>query len=303
MRLSVIVPFLDEAALLPRLLASIELQTRRPDRLVLVDDGSSDGSDALAAAFASRHEYAVALRRSPRAQESDRLAGAGELRSFQWALAEVDDSWDVIAKLDADLELNPRHFECVLEEMQADRRLGIAGAVLSDVHADGAPTRFPVPRWHVRGATKFYRRECYEQIQPVPAHLGWDMIDEVKARRAGWRTESLELPGGDTLHLRPTGRHDGRLHAYRRWGQCAWGYGAHPAFVLLGGIKRLPRRPYAIGGALYVIGYAEAATRRMPRVEGEVRAYVRREEARQVRAIVFPRGAPAVAPSMGGSAT
>ena len=102
----------------------------------------------------------------------------------------------------------------------------------------------PGPRWHVRGATKFYRRECYEQIQPIPAHLGWDMIDEVKARRAGWRTESFELPGGDTLHLRPTGRHDGQLRAYRRWGACAWGYGAHPAFVLLGAIKRLPRRPF-----------------------------------------------------------
>jgi poly-beta-1,6-N-acetyl-D-glucosamine synthase len=291
MRLTVIVSFLDEARFLPRLLASIERQTRVPDRLVLVDDGSSDGSAELAAAFANRHDHAVALRRPPRAPEADRLGGAAELRSFEWAVAQLDEPWDVLAKLDADLELNARHFECMLDAMRADPRLGVAGATLSDVADDGTMARFPVPRWHVRGATKFYRRECYEQIEPIPAHLGWDTIDEIKARRAGWRTESFDLPGGDTLHLRPTGQHDGRMRAYRRWGECAWGYGAHPGFVLLGAVKRLPRRPYVVGGALYAIGYAGAALRRLPRVEREIRAFVRREEARQVLALLsFGRG-------------
>jgi hypothetical protein len=67
--------------------------------------------------------------------------------------------------------------------------------------------------------------------------------------------------------------------------------------VLLGAIKRLPRRPFVFGGALYAIGYAEAALRRQPRVEREVRAYVRREEARQVLAVLTRR--VAVAPTRG----
>ena len=296
MRLTVIVSFLDEVGFLPRLLASIERQTRLPDHLVLVDDGSTDGSGEIAAAFASRHGYAVATCRPPRTRAADRLAGAAELRSFEWAVGRLDEPWDVLAKLDADLELNPRHFETVLMEMQADPRLGLAGACLSDVGADGSAQRIPAPGWHVRGATKFYRRECYEQIQPIPAHLGWDMVDEVKARLAGWRTESFGLPGGDTLHLRPTGQHDGRLRAYRRWGECAWGYGAHPAFVLLGAVKRLTWRPYVLGGVLYAAGYAAAALRRRPRVEPDVRAYVHREEARQVIAAVRPRRVRAASP-------
>jgi poly-beta-1,6-N-acetyl-D-glucosamine synthase len=291
MRLTLIVSFLNEARFLPRLLASIERQTRPPDRLVLVDDGSSDGSGELAAAFAARHDYAVALRRPARAREADRLAGAAELRSFEWAVAQLDEEWDVLAKLDADLELNHRHLEVILEEMRRDPALGVAGACLADVDEDGAASGQPAPRWHVRGATKFYRRECYEQIQPIPAHLGWDMIDEVKARRAGWRTESFELPDGDTLHLRPTGLYDGRMRAYRRWGGCAWGYGAHPAFVLLGAIKRLTRRPYGLGAVLYTVGYAEAAWRGRPRVDRETRRFVRREEARQVLATLAPRSA------------
>ena len=291
MRLIVIVPFLNEARFLPRLLASIEHQTRLPDRLMLVDDGSSDGSGELAAAFAAQPP----LRRRPApaaaGREPDRLAGAAELQSFEWAVAQVDEPWDVVAKLDADLELNPRHFERLLDEMRADPRLGLAGAWLSDVAEDGTTARFPVPRWHVRGATKFYRRECYEQIRPIPAHLGWDMIDEVKARRAGWRTESFELPGGDTLHLRPTGQHDGRLRAYRRWGACAWGYGAHPAFVLLGAIKRLTRRPFVVGGS--AVRDRVCGGRAAPAAARGARGarVLRREEARQVLGVLTRRGA------------
>jgi len=289
MKLSIIVPFRDEEHYLPRLLASIQRQTRLPDRLVLVDDGSTDRSGELARAFAATHDYAVAVSRPPRPREADRLAGAAELRTFEWAVAGLDEGFDVIAKLDADLELNPRHFERITDEMHADPTLGLAGICLSDVLADGSAVRVPAPRWHVRGATKFYRRECYQQIQPIPSHLGWDMIDEVKSRQAGWRTESFELPDGDTLHLRPTGQQDGRLRAYRRWGECAWGYGAHPVFALLGAVKRIGWRPYVVGGVLYAIGYWGAALRGVPRAEPEVRAFVRREEARQVLAALTPR--------------
>ena len=293
MRLTVIVPFRDEVRLLPGLLRSIARQTRVPERLVLVDDGSSDGSGQLAAAFATRYAYAVALSRPHRPREQDRLAAAAELCAFEWAIAQLDDEFDVVAKLDADLELHPLHIERILEEMSADPRLGLAGICLSDMRADGVAARKPAPRWHVRGATKFYRRECYRQIQPIPAHLGWDMIDEVKARRAGWRTESFELPGGDTLHMRPTGQHDGQLRAYLRWGECAWGYGAHPAFAALGALKRLGWRPYVAGGVLYGAGYCRAALRGVPRAERDVRMFVRREEARQVlsalRSQISPR--------------
>jgi poly-beta-1,6-N-acetyl-D-glucosamine synthase len=281
--LIVVVTFLNEARFLPSLLASVERQTRLPDRLVLLDDGSTDGSTELADAFAARHDFARVVRRPTRGRETDRLAAAAEHQAFTWAVATLDEPFDVVAKLDADLDLNPTHFERMLKEMEADPTLGIAGAYLSDIGPDGSVVRQPAPPWHVRGATKFYRRECYEEIQPVPSHLGWDMIDAVKARRGGWSTASFPLAGGDTLHLRPSGAHDGPLRAFRRWGACAWSYGAHPLFVLLGALQRMTRRPFVIGGTLYAAGFAGAALRGAPRVERDLRAYVQHEEARQVR--------------------
>jgi CDP-glycerol glycerophosphotransferase len=52
-RIALVMPFLGEEAFLPRALASVAAQTRGPDCLVLVDDGSSDRSHEIAASFAA----------------------------------------------------------------------------------------------------------------------------------------------------------------------------------------------------------------------------------------------------------
>ena len=290
-RLVVVVPFQNEQACLPRLLASIDQQTRPPNKLILVDDGSTDASLAISERYATERPW-VEVKSLPRRPKSvDRLAAAHELKAFQWAVEQLDEPWDVVGKLDADLELNPRHFEHLLELFTLDPHLGITGAHLSDVGKRGKLTRQPSPSWHVHGATKMYRRACYDAIQPIPHHLGWDMIDGAKARMLGWKTLSVSLPGGDTLHLRPTGSYNGRLRGFMRWGECAWRYGAHPLWILLGVVKRLSWQPYVLGGIFYGVGYVLAAARRLPRADEEVVTWVRTEEAAEVRSRLRRSGA------------
>ena len=262
--LAIVVSFLNESKYLPTLLESIEAQTRLPDELVLVDDGSTDGSYEIAQAFAADHPYAHAVRRPKRGREADRLAKAGEYVAFQWGLERVRIPYDIVVKLDADLALNPRHFAEIVALFEQDPHLGIAGAYLSIRLPDGSTRRERHPADHVRGPNKFYRRECLEQMQPLPDHLGWEAIDEATAHMHGWRTASLALPDGDTIHLRPTGMHDGRLRAFRRWGECAYGWGSHPLNVLAGGVLRFRNRPYVVAGLSYILGWAIACVRRPP---------------------------------------
>jgi glycosyltransferase involved in cell wall biosynthesis len=59
--LAVVVVFLNEERFLPRLLSSVAGQTRAPDRLLLVDDGSEDASPSIARDFADAYPYAEAL--------------------------------------------------------------------------------------------------------------------------------------------------------------------------------------------------------------------------------------------------
>jgi hypothetical protein len=284
MRIAAIVSFLDEERFLPALLSSIAAQTRQPDRLLLVDDGSADRSPELAEAFARDHDHVTVLRRPPHTVERDRLASAPELQSFLWALGTLEDPWEVVAKLDADLRLAPRTFAVLESRFRSDPRLGVAGPRLRSVDDGGRDVSHRTRPEHVEGAAKFYRRRCLDEIGPIPAILGWDTIDEVRARMRGWRTAGGDPGDEPVIHLRPMGAHDGAARAFRRWGACAYAYGEHPLHVLLTGARRLPERPVLLGGASYVAGWALAGLRRAPRAEPELRAYVRDDQLRRLRA-------------------
>lgn len=283
MRIVVIVPFLNEGRFLPTFLESVAAQSRRPDQLVLVDDGSTDGSAEIAEEFATHHPFAAALRRPLRPPQRDRLATADELKAFLWALEQVTEPWDVIAKMDGDLKLNPRIIAELERQFGLDASLGMAGSFLEEEDGSGDHARLRIRTEHVHGATKFYRRECWEQIAPVPTIIGWDTMDEVKARILGWRTQSFEIPGGDSLHLRRRATYDGVARGFRRSGAGAYALGDHPLHVLLFSFRHLRGAPGAVGALNYLAGWSAAGLRRAPRGAPDVRAYIRRDQIRRMR--------------------
>ena len=292
--LAAIVLFLNEEQLLPRVLGSLSTQSRVPDLLLLVDDGSTDDSPVLAAAFAEQHLWARVLTRQQRPPTADRLADAAELIAFQWALDRLPvdaGDYDVIAKLDGDLELPPDFFERIMEAFETDASLGIAGAPLAvEGDADEPPRIEYSQPWHVRGATKFYRRSCWTQIRPLPSILGWDTIDETRASLNGWRVRTVPFPERAALHLRPTGSYDGAVRGFYRRGVAAWGYGSHPVNVIASTVVRMPQRPRVLGGLAYLAGWTQALLRGAPRAERSARRHLQQEQLRRLRASIV-RGA------------
>lgn len=278
-----ILVFLNEEGYLEEMLASMAAQERHPDRLVLVDDGSTDRSPALARAFAAQHEWATVVSRPRRPVAPDRLVAAQELLAFQSAVANLDEPWGVVGKLDADLQLTPMTLATIAREFEADPRLGMAGTHLVEPSQSGERKRMLAPDRHVHGQTKFYRRACWEQIIPLPAILGWDTIDELRAELRGWRVCSFVPPDGEPLHRRIMGSYDGEMRGFRRWGQGAWAYGEHPLHLVLVGFQRAADRATPSGSLHYVAGWAWAGLRRLPRAEPELRAYVRQDQLRRIR--------------------
>lgn len=289
MKIVVVVPFLDEERHLPATLEALAAQERRPDQVVLVDDGSSDGSGPLARAFAEQHPWAAVVTRPRRPPSRDRLAAAGVVDAFRSAVEHLDPDWDVVAKLDADICLNPATVGTIEAAFLEDDRLGLAGTHLSEAGPDGIVRRLPSRDEHVHGATKFYRRACWDDIAPIPAILGWDLIDEVTARMRGWRTASLDIPGGDPLHQRAMGAQDGRLRGFRRWGRVSFIIGEAPLHVVLYGLRRMGDQPRVVGGLSYLAGWAEAGLRGLPRADPDVRAHLRRDQHARIAARLRPR--------------
>jgi poly-beta-1,6-N-acetyl-D-glucosamine synthase len=292
----VVVPFLNEERHLPVLLESLAAQGDSVDQLLLVDDGSTDGSAQIADDFAQAHAHARVLRRPPHPSGADRLAAAAELVAVQWAVERLEEPWDMVGKVDADVWLAPGTIATLRHAFESDASLGMAGAHLSETGTDNTIVRKPCGPGHVEGATKFYRRRCWEQISPLPPILGWDIIDELRAQMRGWRTASLAIPGGDPIHLRPMGAHDGTLRAHRRWGAGAYAYGEHPLHMALVAARDARRPPLLLGSLNFVLGWAFAGLRRAPRAEPELRAYNRRRQLQRVR-----RRLVAARPRAGGS--
>jgi len=285
MKLIILIPFLNEEKYIGRLMDSFAAQTRRPDCLVLADDGSTDQSAKMADDFAVQHPFVKVVHLPRRPAEADRLAKAAELNAFHRALEACNHGrdFDVIAKMDGDLDLPPDALATLMQQFEADPKLGIAGTYLSLIGPDGKPQRERSNPLHVRGATKFYRRQCYEQIAPLPQILGWDTIDEMRAAMHGWQVKNFELSSRDIIHLRPTGSYNGALRGYRRRGLAAYAYGAHPLFVLLGGLSRMREKPRIMAGLYYLIGFVSAALKHVPRAEPELRAAVRRDHLARLR--------------------
>lgn len=279
------VTFLNEEWSLPTFLDSMSAQTRLPDQLVLVDDGSNDRSAEIAEEYAQTRENVVVFRRPQRPAVRDRLAQAHEFKAFKWAVDQLDGDWAIVAKMDADLKLSAGTLEAIENSFADNPQLGMSGSYLSDLQPDGSVVRWRTRPEHVRGATKFYRRACWEDIAPIPAILGWDTLDESHARMRGWRTLSIAVPDGDPVHLRRLGGHGPILRSFRRWGVCSWGYGAHPLHVVLYGLQLMGRqRPRVIGGVNFLIGWLSAAVQGAPRADPEIIEYIQRENLRRIRA-------------------
>lgn len=70
MRVSVIATVLNEKASVERLLESLEVQTRRPDEVVIADGGSTDGTLAVLSAWAASRRLPLRVLRQPGANIS-----------------------------------------------------------------------------------------------------------------------------------------------------------------------------------------------------------------------------------------
>ena len=278
-RLLVISPVRNEAPHLERVARAMAAQTRPPDLWLLVDDHSTDETYEIAARLAAEIPFISVLSApaAPLPDPGDRLASAAAPRTFNFGLQSVERRrFSHIAKLDGDIELPPRYFESILAEFEADRRLGMAGGLRTElVHGRRRLERVPTEH-HVNGALKCYSRACFESIGGVQERLGWDTIDETLARMRGYRTRTFE--GLVAIHHRPWASADGTLRGRARYGAAA--YVVHfPAYwVALRSLKIATARPQVISGLAFLYGYARAALRRTPRVEDrEFRRTIQRE--------------------------
>lgn len=255
-RLLIITPARDEARFIQRTIQSLADQTWRPDRWVIVDDGSTDGMGEIARQAAEKYPWIRVITR----QSAERKVGPGVVDAFYEGLASENiNDFDFVCKLDADIEFAPDYFARLLEMFRADPRLGtVSGKCEIPVGDKWVLERSGDEFSH--GVAKLYRRQCFQEIGGFVREVMWDGIDCHRCRMLGWKAQSLDDPGLRIRHLRQMGSsHKSIWHGRMRWGRGQWFMGTTPAYLLAITAYRMLERPFILGGLGIFTGYVQAA--------------------------------------------
>jgi poly-beta-1,6-N-acetyl-D-glucosamine synthase len=270
----VITPVRDEEEHLPSTIESMLRQTVRPAEWVIVDDGSKDATGRIIDEYASHNPWIRPLHRPDR---GFRKSGGGVVGAFNDGLRAIScTDWEFMAKFDGDLSFEPGYFESCFDQFLNDGKLGVGGGVICYVE-NGVKRFEEAPSFHVRGATKIYRRACWQSIGGLIAAPGWDTMDEVKANSLGWRTRSF--PDLHLVHHRDTGAADGTWRTLFKYGRANYICGYHPLFMLSKCAVRLFKKPYLLGSVGLMYGFISGYISQIPQVQDPAAiAYLRRQQ-------------------------
>lgn len=197
---SVVMATFNGEAWLGAQLESIAAQTRLPERLIISDDGSSDGTREIARRFAQHAPFEVLVLDGP---------GAGADENFWHAVAHA--STDVIAWCDQDDVWHPQKLQLCEQHMEATGvRFVTHAAVVTDASLVPTGRRFPDYRktrvlepfegdWWLcaPGFSQFFRADLlakvrWEEQPTIGRRPGFDGVPSLLAFATGTRLELSE---------------------------------------------------------------------------------------------------------------
>jgi len=123
----VIIPAYNEEENLERIIESLASQTKVPERVVIVDDGSSDATPQILERYCLRYDWlSVATNKN----KDKRATGAKIVRAFNLGLDSVSiTDYDIVSKFDADLEFPPDYILRIETSLKSDKAIGLTGAI------------------------------------------------------------------------------------------------------------------------------------------------------------------------------
>jgi glycosyltransferase involved in cell wall biosynthesis len=293
---AVITPVRDESEHLSRTAGSMIAQNHRPEQWIVVDDGSTDDTRAIAERFAAEHGW---IRVIATGSKGRRARGAPIVRAFEAGRRALDRRPDFVVKMDGDLFLPAHYFEWVARTFERVPQAGIAGGLI--LAWDG---RRWIPDYKgahsVGGGLKAYRTDCLEAIGGLRESMGWDGIDEYGARSRGWWV--LPLTELSSLHY-------GLRGEKLPWAQARWEEGVATHFMgylwrwalVRAAYRAVVERPKVLGGVVLGLGFAWSRLTRRPMVDDEqARAALRDEQRERFRGLLRGSGALDPTPIPGG---
>lgn len=252
-------------------LDSLAAQTVLPAKAVVVNDNSTDRTGQIVAEYAAKYPWLSLVNKDSAAVH---LPGSKVIQAFNAGYATVDENYDIIVKLDADLILPPDYFETVLNAFIADDTVGMAGG-FAYIEKNGEwILESLTDKDHIRGAFKAYRKALFTQMGGLRTAMGWDTADELIAKFHNWKVVTIERL--KVKHLKPTGANYNKAARYKQ-GEAFYSLGYGLIITTIAGAKLAMRKGKPLLFVDYIKGFLQAKNQKKPLL-------VTNEQAKWVRA-------------------
>ena len=246
----IVIPAYNEEKFIGLTLRSIISQTILPKKVVVVNDNSIDNTADIVREYAKENQFITLLNTT---SEAIHLPGSKVVQAFNKGLETLDDNYDVIVKLDADLILPDDYFETILNHFKNDDAVGMVGGFAYIEQNGKWILENLTDKDHIRGAFKAYRNECFIQIGKLKPEMGWDTVDELLAKFYNWKV----VTDGSLIvkHLKPTGANYNKAARYKQ-GEAFYslGYGLVITAIASAKLAMMKKKPLLfidyIGGFL-----------------------------------------------------
>ena len=266
MKYYIVIPAHNEAAFIGLTLQSILSQTVLPSKVVVVNDNSTDNTAEIVASFANENPFIALVNAT---SDAIHLPGSKVIQAFHKGYETLDDDYDFIVKLDADLILPNNYFETIIIHFNSDAAVGMAGGFAYIEKNNEWILENLTDKDHIRGAFKAYRKACFEQIGNLKPAMGWDTVDELLCQFYGWKVVTDE-----TLmvkHLKPTGASYNKTARFKQ-GEAFYslGYGFLITAIASAKLALMKKKPLLFVD--YLVGFFKAKAARKPLLVSEEQA-------------------------------
>jgi glycosyltransferase involved in cell wall biosynthesis len=258
MKYYIIIPAHNEADFIALTLNSITSQTLLPLKVVVVNDNSTDATASIVTNFSNSHNYISLVNKT---SDAIHLPGSKVIQAFHKGFETIDDDYDIIVKLDADLILPDNYFETIINHFKKEDKIGMVGGFAYIEKKGQWILENLTDKDHIRGAFKAYRKECFLQIGNLKPAMGWDTVDELLCKFYGWKVvtdQSLKVK-----HLKPTGANYNKTSRFKQ-GEAFYtlGYGFIITAIASAKLAFMKRKPLLFFD--YIQGFWKAKINKKP---------------------------------------
>ena len=254
----IVIPSYNEEALIGLTLQSLISQTVLPSKIVVVNDNSTDRTADVVLEFAKNNPYISLVNKS---SENIHLPGSKVIQAFEKGFETLDDNYDLIVKIDADLIFPSNYFETIIKHFQSDKRIGMVGGFCYIEKNGEWILENLTDKDHIRGALKAYRKETFQQIGGLKPAMGWDTVDELLCKFYNWKVvtdESLHVK-----HLKPTGASYNKAARYKQ-GEAFYTLGYGFIITSISSLKLAMRKGKPLLFIDYIMGFWKAKSSGKP---------------------------------------